>query len=98
MRAQPHQDERGGVRLAIDQHKVGFYVAVAVVRPIPGEGVIEIAPRQRDIGGELVDRGGQRPVERLAVPTRFLALVVATESAGALNRTQSARRAALRPS
>jgi hypothetical protein len=46
MRAETNKLKARIVRLAVDQNKVGFDVAVAVIVPIAAERVIEIAARQ----------------------------------------------------
>jgi hypothetical protein len=46
MRPETHQLETAGIRLAIDQEKVGLGVTIPVIFPLAGERVIEIPPGQ----------------------------------------------------
>lgn len=42
MRPEPHQIEVLRVRLAVDEHEVRLDVAVAMVVPLAGQGVIKV--------------------------------------------------------
>src|SRR5437764_11689191 len=82
------------VRLAVDQDQVGPNVAIAVVAPVATERVIEIPPRQRFIRRQHRHGLQQRGIEKLAVPSGFLPLVVAPETARMPNGPHSGWRAA----
>jgi|RhiMetdeSRZDD1v2_1073273.scaffolds.fasta_scaffold383566_2 hypothetical protein len=58
MRAEPHELERVGVGLAIDQHQVRADMAVAAIVPGAAQRVIAKARRQRRVGAKQVDRFG----------------------------------------
>jgi hypothetical protein len=52
MRAEAHEFEGRGVWLAINQNEVGPDMAVAMIVPLAGKPMIEIAPRWRHVCGE----------------------------------------------
>ena len=53
MGAQAHQVEMAGIRLAVDQNQIGPDVAVAVIFPRPGQGMIVTALRQSTVGRQV---------------------------------------------
>ena len=98
LRAEPDKLKTRIVRLSVDQDEVGADVAVAVIAPLATERVIEIAARQRLVLRQHGDGFEQGGIEALAVPSGFLAPVVAAEAAGDLTiriqaREQLSRRA-----
>jgi len=54
MRTKPDEIEVA-IRLPIDEHKVGPYVTVAVIRPFAGQRMIEKAPWECLVGDQEVD-------------------------------------------
>ena len=50
MRTDAHQFQRRVVRFSLNQHQIGFHITVAAIDPLAGQGMIEIAPEQFDIG------------------------------------------------
>ena len=43
VRAQAHQTQRVGIRLWVDQHQIGLGVAIPVIFPVAGQGVVAVA-------------------------------------------------------
>jgi len=74
MRAKAHEFEAVVIRLAVDENEIRSDVAVAVIAPFAGQWVIEIATRQRRVGGEQVDNPHQQGVQLLAMPPGFFCL------------------------
>ena len=98
MRAEPDKLKARFVRLAVDQNEVGLDVTVAVIVPLAAERVIEIPPGQGLVLRQQRHGCQQIGIEALAVPSGFLAPVVAAEAAGDLTiriqaREQLSRRA-----
>lgn len=52
VRAEPHQAQRVGVRLLVNQHQVGFNVAISVILPVPGQRMIAVPRFQRLVAGK----------------------------------------------
>ena len=89
LRAEPDKLKTRIVRLSVDQDEVG-----AVIAPLATERVIEIAAQQRLVLRQHGDGFEQGGIEALAVPSGFLAPVVATEAAGVFNNPHSGSGAA----
>ena len=49
MRAKPHESKLVGSHLHVDQQEVGPDVALAAIAPVPGQGMIAVAHRQRPV-------------------------------------------------
>lgn len=64
MRAEPHQAQRVGVGLLVDQHQVGLDVAIPVILPVPGQRVVAVPRFQRLVAGERDQDGHQVGIER----------------------------------
>ncbi|SMH66227.1 protein of unknown function [Acidithiobacillus ferrivorans] len=86
VRAKPRQSQGVGVGLAIDQQQVGLDVALTVARPIAGKVVIAVACIEGLIGRQCDQHRLERVIKRGAVLALGLALVVAFERGGAVNR------------
>lgn len=89
VRSEAHEFERLGIRLAVDENEIGPDVAVPVIGPFTGQPVVEVAPGKGVVVGEQVHHRHQRGVEALAMPPRFLALVVTLEAPGVANLPHS---------
>lgn len=86
MRAKAHELQRLIVRQPVDQHEIGANVAVAVVTPVAGQGVIVVTRLERPVCNQSVQHRGKIRHEGRAVLPFHLPLIVALELPGALNR------------
>jgi hypothetical protein len=86
MRAKAGDAQEGVAYLAVNQQQVGPDVAFAIARPFAGERVIAHPVIQVHIGGERFEDRGKLNVERPAMPSSALALVVATKDRRQFNR------------
>jgi len=91
MRSKPHLAKGRIVRLLINQHQVGFDVAVPVIFPVAAKSVITEALLKRLIVGEGLYDSLQIRIESCLVLALGLALVVPFELSGALNRPHANR-------
>ncbi len=90
--AEPHQFEMIGVRLPVDQDQVGPDVAVPAIIPFAAERMIAVTGWQNGVGCEQPHHRHQVIVEFLVILPGFsgsLALVIALELIGVLNRPHS---------
>ena len=55
--AESDKFETGRVRFAVDENEIGPNVAIAVIVPFAGQRVIEVATRQRLVGGRPPSAG-----------------------------------------
>jgi hypothetical protein len=81
MRAEPHELQAIVCRLAVDQHQVGFDVAIAVIFPVAGEDMIPMAGFKRLIVCQCVHQREQICVKRYPMQT-FDRAVAVSHSAG----------------
>jgi hypothetical protein len=71
VRAEAHQIEVFVVRLAVNENEIGPDVAIAMIVPLAGQRMIDIAARQWRVGGKKVDDFHQQGIELLAEPAGF---------------------------
>ena len=71
MGAGPHQVEMLGVGFAVDQHKAGADMAIAMIFPRTGEGMVPVARTERPVGGQFGNDPLQFRVQRFAEPASF---------------------------
>ena len=92
VRTKAHEAQRVGVRLHVEQHEVGFDVAVAVVAPVAGEGVVAVVQGgQSGVGGEEGERSAEVAIQCGGVPAFLFALEVAAELPRVFNLPRSDR-------
>ena len=82
----------GRIRLAVNQHKVGAEVTIAVIFPIARQRMIQVALGQRLIRGQQVHDRHQKTVQLLAKLPGFLAPIIAFESICVFNSPHSGSR------
>ena len=89
MRTETHQIDRNIVGEAIDQHQVGLDMAVAVIFPVPGQGVVVMSLLQGLVGHQLRDHLDKVGIEGFPMSPLLFTLVVSLELTGAANRPHS---------
>ena len=98
MRTKTHEFEIMVVWFSINQNEIGPDVAIAVITSLARERMIEVASRQHCIRSQHVDGFYQNDIKLFAVPSGFLAFVVALEAIGVPNFPHSVCREACRES
>ena len=68
MQPEPNQAERAGVGLLVDQHEIGFHVAIAVVPPLAAQPMIVMPGLQRTVVGQGLHETHQAGNEGRPVP------------------------------
>ncbi len=91
MRSQSHELERVVVGLAIDQDEIGLHMAIAMVFPVAGEGVVAPSSGHGSVKSQFSKQLRQFCRKSFAMRSFELALVVTLEFAGPLNRPHSGR-------
>lgn len=86
MRAKPDKVQPFIFGLSIDQDEIGLDVAIPVIFPVTGQGVVVVTLRQWLIAGKQGNHGQEILVQGLAVLAFFLTLVVALEGTGPPDR------------
>jgi len=86
MRAETNELQHSLVRFSINQHQVGLDVTITVILPVAGQRVVVVPLGQRLVIRQRRDDGNEIACQRLPIRTFGLALVVAFELAGLLNR------------
>ena len=89
MGAESDKIKRIVVKLAVYQHKVWFYMAVATILPLAAQWVIDRIWRKEFILDKEIDYRLQKSVQFLAVSTAFFPPVVSLEFTGVVNRPHS---------
>ncbi len=69
MRTKTNQIKVLIAKLAVNQDKIGLDVAVAMIVPIAGKGMIAMTRRQRPVSYKQIDNFHQARIERLSVPS-----------------------------
>ena len=85
MRAQPHQLKPLRIGLAVNQHQIGLDVAVAMVFPFTGQGVVSVLFFERQIIGQCLNDGDEFAGKGGAVNTFDFPLEIPFELPGVLN-------------
>ena len=89
MGAEADQFEAVGVGFAVDQDEVGADVAVAVVGPVAGQGVVDVAAGEWGVGEQQVNQFGQERSQFFAQGFGFFTAIVALEAARLFSRPHS---------
>ena len=85
MRAEADEFEAVAVGFAVDQDEIGADVAVAVVGPVAGQGVVYVAAGEGGVGEQQVNHLGQERIQFFIQDPGFFTAVVALEAAGVSN-------------
>ena len=80
MRTETNQIKVLIVKLAVNQDKIGLDMAVAMIVPIAGKGMIAMTRRQGPVSYKQIDNFHQASIERLSVPSGFFPFIVVFET------------------
>jgi hypothetical protein len=67
VRAKTDKLQGAGVRLAVDENEIGPYVAIAVILPVPGQGMVAKPLRQLLVGRKRNQNRPYQPIELCSV-------------------------------
>lgn len=85
VRAESNQLQHRVIWFAVDQHQIGFHMAIAMILPSISQGVVVETRRKRIIAGEHPHDRNQVGLERRSMLALDFLFVVALELAGPLN-------------
>jgi len=88
MRTETHKLQHCVIRFSVDQHQVGFDVAVTVVFPVAGQRMVAMLLGQRLVVGQRLHDRHEVIRQRFAVRTFGLAFQITLELPGLFNRPQ----------
>lgn len=91
MRTETHKFQDLGIWFSVDQHEIGFDMAIAVIFPGTGKCMITVLFRQGLVGGQNHNDRQQVLIKRSAVLASCFALVVSLEARGPFNRPHGDR-------
>jgi len=89
MRPDAHELQNIGTRLPVNQHQVGFDVAVPMVFPFAGQSMVAVLSCKWQIIGQRCNDVSEVNLQRLTVRTLCLAFEITFELTGWFNRPHS---------